>query len=242
MTTYRELVYMILEKAKGLSDDFSYTEEHIMYLLNKYRPLVLKQRYTDVRKGIPGDNYQTIILPLEEDTTNFAIYKTTTIKSIDKVPDLMLLGVPQVYSKDYFESDITLISSSRMKYVGHNKYLKNIIYAAIGIDDYLYFHSVNPQYKYLKKVYINAIFQNADDAFKLGVSDTSILPIDRVFAIDATLITPLIRLILIDILGDAYRPTDSDNNAKDDLTDKQQANANGRTQQVQSQPTQNSQE
>ena len=64
MSTYRELVYMVLDELKGISDDFTYTEDHIIFLLNKYRAFILKQRYSDVKKFIPESNYQTICLDL----------------------------------------------------------------------------------------------------------------------------------------------------------------------------------
>ena len=50
MSTYRELVYLVLDELKGTSDDFTYTEDHIIFLLNKYRAFLLKQKYSDIRK------------------------------------------------------------------------------------------------------------------------------------------------------------------------------------------------
>ena len=38
MSTYRELVYLVLDELKGTSDDFTYTEDHIIFLLNKSKP------------------------------------------------------------------------------------------------------------------------------------------------------------------------------------------------------------
>ena len=35
MNTLREMVYMVIDQLKNLSDDSYYTEEHIIYLLNK---------------------------------------------------------------------------------------------------------------------------------------------------------------------------------------------------------------
>ena len=46
----KEIIYIILDRIKGTSDDFSYTEEHILFLINKYRSYMLKQTYKDVKK------------------------------------------------------------------------------------------------------------------------------------------------------------------------------------------------
>jgi hypothetical protein len=37
MSKVKELVYMVLDEVKLLSDDAYYTEEHIVFLLGKYR-------------------------------------------------------------------------------------------------------------------------------------------------------------------------------------------------------------
>ena len=61
MNTYKELIYMCLDLLKGSSDDFSFTEEHIAYLLDKYRAFLLKQKYTnEYKKPVPNSNYQNI--------------------------------------------------------------------------------------------------------------------------------------------------------------------------------------
>ena len=62
---WREAIYMVLDEIKGSSDDFTYTKEHIAFLLGKYRALLLKQRYSDIKKRIPESNYQTICLDLQ---------------------------------------------------------------------------------------------------------------------------------------------------------------------------------
>lgn len=66
MSTYRELIYMCLDEIKVISDDSYFEEEHVSFLLDKFRPFLLKQRYGDVRKEVPQSNYQEICLDLKE--------------------------------------------------------------------------------------------------------------------------------------------------------------------------------
>ena len=66
MNTYRQLVYMVLDELKGSADDFTFTEDHVMFLLSKYRAFLLKQRYADIKKPMPESNYQTLCLELIE--------------------------------------------------------------------------------------------------------------------------------------------------------------------------------
>lgn len=43
MNTYKEMIYMVLDELHGYSDDFSYTEDHVAFLLDKYRAFILKR-------------------------------------------------------------------------------------------------------------------------------------------------------------------------------------------------------
>ena len=63
MATYRELVYMVLDELKARSDDFYYTEDHIMFLLDKYRAFLLKQKYRIPKSVVLNSNYSYIELP-----------------------------------------------------------------------------------------------------------------------------------------------------------------------------------
>ena len=124
---------------------------------------------------------------------------------------------------DYYQGDIAYVSRDRMRYVGYNKFLKNIIYCSIGPDNYLYFKSCNPQHLYLEHVRLTGIFFNSIRASDLQCPDEEgKIPcdiLDREFPIEDSLISPLVELTVKELLGASYRPADPDNNAKDDLSD-----------------------
>ena len=226
MSTFKELIYLVLDELKGMSDDFDFTEDHVHYLLTKYRAFLLKQRYSDIKKQIPESNYQTICLDLinvpaiSGEPCTGGVY----LRSKQKVPFLMQIGTPRVYPIDYYQGEITYVSRDRMRYVGYNKFLQNIIYCSIGPDNYLYFKSSNPQYLYLEKVKFTGIFQDSMQASDLQCPDnngeTICDPIDRTFPIEDALVPPLIELVVKELAGSAYKPDDEANNAKDDLANK----------------------
>jgi len=62
--TYKEIIYMCLDELHLTSDDSLFNEDHILFLINKYRAFLLKQRYSDIKRQIPESNYQTICLDL----------------------------------------------------------------------------------------------------------------------------------------------------------------------------------
>lgn len=222
MSKLKELIYMCLDEVKLHSDDALFTEDHIIFLLGKYRVFLLKQRYSDIKKQIPESNYQTICLDLIKvsaipDEPCSGVY----LRSKEKIPFLMKIGNPRVYPIDYYQGEITYISRDRMRYAGHNKYLKNIIYTSLSPNNYLYFKSCNPQYLYLEKVKMTGIFEDIIAASELqcpnedGTKICDILDIE--FPIESALVPPLIELVVKELLGAAYRPSDSENNAMDDL-------------------------
>lgn len=222
--TYREIVYMILDEIKSASDDAFFTEDHIIFLAGKLRTFLLKQRYSDVKKQIPESNYQTICLDLIEvpaisgEPCEGGFY----LRSKEKIPFLMKIGNPKVYPVDYYQGEITYVSRERMRYVGYNKYLKNIIYASIGPDNYLYFKSFNPQYLYLEKARMTGIFEDPQAASELQCpnenGDTVCDVLDREFPIEDSLVPQLVQLVVQELYNHSRSEEDDENNAKDDLS------------------------
>lgn len=221
--TYREIVYMVLDELKGMSDDFTFTEDHVAFLCGKYRLLLLKQRYyADIKKTISESNYQTICLDLIEvpaisgETCEGGSY----LRSKNKIPVTLMIGNPRVYPIDYYQGEIAYVSRDRMRYVGYNKWMKNIIYCSIAPDGYLYFKSWNPQFLYLEKVKFTAIFEDANEVSNLtcdGDEGAACDLMDRIFPIEEALVPPLIELVVNELRKAEYAPSDENNNADDDL-------------------------
>lgn len=222
---WKEAIYLVIDELKLQSDDATYTEEHIMFLLKNYRTFLLKQRYSDIKKQIPESNYQTICLDLIEvpAISGEPCEGGPYLRSKEKIPFLMKIGNPMIYPIDYYQGDITYVSRERMRYVGYNKYLKNIIYASLGPDNYLYFKSFNPQFLYLEKVRMTGIFEDPKAASELQCPDENgnivcdIL--DREFPIENALIPPLIQLVVEELTKAEYKPEDKENNSDDDLSE-----------------------
>ena len=222
MATYRELVYLCLDELKLISDDSSFNEEHVMFILGKYRGLLLKQQYKDVKKEIPESNYQTICLELIQvpAISGEECEGGTYLRSKEKIPYLMSIASPKVYPVDYYQGNISYVSRERMKYVGYNRWLPNIIYASLGPDNYLYFKSFNPQYLYLENARLTGIFENPEQASELSCNkdESTCDPMDSVFPLEEAMIPQVVELTLKELSGGLYKPEDSENNASDDLS------------------------
>lgn len=210
MSTYKELVYLVLDELKLSSDDSFFTEDHVIFLLNKYRAFILKQKYADVRKQIPDSNYSTVEVKLTVKPFDPSI-GGLHLKSSDKIPDLINVGAPSIHPENYFCDSVSLISKNRMRYVGHNKYMQNIIYATLGPDNYLYLKSSNPQFKHLEKVYMTGVFESPTELLS---GDDDIMEVK--FPLEEALIPPMIELVVKELSNSVMRPEDSINNATDD--------------------------
>lgn len=221
--TYKELIYMVLDEIKSTSDDSFFTEEHVLFLIGKYRAFLLKQRYADIKKPIPDSNYQTVCLNLSQvSTIPDEPCLGSYLKSEEEIPFTIKIGNPTVYPIDYYQGDITFVSRDRMRYVGHNKYMGNIIYASIGPDNHLYLKSANPQYLYLEQVKMTGVFEDPVKASELECTDSKESNcdiLDKEFPLEDALVPPLIELSVKELLGASYRPKDTLNNANDDLSD-----------------------
>ena len=220
--TYREIVYICLDELKGMSDDFTFTEDHLIFLLGKLRSFLLKQRYySDVKKAIAESNYQTVCLDLIEvpAISGEPCEGGSYLRSKVKGPTTLMLGNPRVFPIDFYQGNLTFVSMDRMRFVGHNKWMKDIIYCSIGPDNYLYFKSSNPQYLYLEKVKFSAIFEDPDKVSEISCNGEDIPCdlMDRVFPIEEALVPHLIELVVKELRGAEYTPSDEINNAEDNL-------------------------
>ena len=225
----KELVYSILDFLKVSSDDSFWTEEHIIFLCKKYRSFLIKKEQ-DKEKGsqdIASEfEYQQICLDLEKvpaidgEPCTGGYY----LRTIQKIPKILEGTQPRVYPLDYYQGiNISYVSRDRMRYVGTNPYLQNIIYTSIGPDLHLYLNSSNPQFLYLKKLRLSAIFEDIDDAAGLlcdsdGESQSCDV-LDMEFPIRDYLVPPLIELVVKELSGSFLRKPDEKNNASDDTPD-----------------------
>lgn len=218
---------MVLDMLKGFSDDFVYDEGHILFLLKKYRAFLIKKEQdkekssTDVASEF---EYQQICLDLEKvaaidgEPCTGGYY----LRSTKPIPKILEGTQPRVYPIDYFQGTyISYISRDRMRYVGSNPYLSNILYVALGPDLHLYLNSGNPQFLYLQKIRMSAVFEDFDAVSDLLCDaegdDTSCDVLEAEFPIREYLVPPLLEMVVKVLTGSTILREDKVNNAKDDM-------------------------
>jgi hypothetical protein len=217
--TYRELVYMALDALKIHSDDSKFTEDHVIFLLNKYRAYALQQKYSKTLEGVNNSNYQVININLIKEVidTPPEEYGGVFKKSTHKIPGIIKITLPEVYDEREWRQEYVFTSSDRLTYVGHNRFLKNIKYCAIDKDGYLELKSSKEYIQGIAAVSMSAIFEDPNDAYDFNEDTTDIL--DRVFPLEAALVPSVLELVLKDLTNGIYKPTDTTNDAQDALSD-----------------------
>ena len=221
--TLREIVFICMDEIKLHSDDSFYTEDHLVFLLNKYRSFVLKKELEKENKQLSSSNGQTICLDLIEILDENNPCGESMLRTEQKIPNLVNDCKVSLYPVNYFEGDhIIYTTMERMRYTTYNKWTKNLIYAAKGPDDYLYIKSSNPQYIYLEKLRMKAIFEDFESAAQYACDEDGeklqcdIL--DMKFPIENALVPIVTELVVKELLGVKYQPRDTQNNAADDAS------------------------
>ncbi len=225
----KEIVYMVLDLAKAATSDDSYfNEDHVIFLLKKYRSFLIKKEQekqkatTDIASEF---EYQQICLDLEKvpaidgESCTGGYYLRTT----KKIPKILEDNQPRVYPIDFYQGiNISYIPRDRMRYVGTNKFLQNIIYVSLGPDLHLYLNSSNPQFLYLKKLRMSAVFEDFDDISCYLCDDDGNSKacdvLDEVFPIREYLVPTLMELVVKELTTAKYQPVDEHNNASDDMS------------------------
>lgn len=226
--TYGEAVYMILDQLKLTSDDANFNENHVIFLLNKYRALAIKEEYERTKKELDESNKQLLCLDLIEvpAISGEVCEEGTYLRSVNKLPKILNLhhNDIQVTIMDNFNSNISYVSVDRFRWVGHNKWLKNIIYATIAPDNYVYLKSDNPQFLYLEKIKLSAIFEDPEKVQDLLCDkenfDTICDILERDFPVEMALVPSILERVRRELYQSLYNKEDENNNAKDDLAER----------------------
>lgn len=189
----------------------------------KNRTYLLKREEERLKSSGSDANKQTICVEMDLHTA-FCDDDCTDryLKSLDKIPDLIAKTTPQFTTMNVFQSNVCYIPFEKMKYTGHNKYLRNIIYAAIGPDKYVYMKSSNPAFENLTRIKITGVFDDFIAATGMACDEdgypTECDSFEMEFPMDSYLVPELVDRCLRELVGANYRPKDSGNDAMDDLS------------------------
>ena len=218
--TWRELVYMITDITKQISDDSNFNEDHIAFLCSKYRNYILNQQYLTNKKTINEADYQTICITLEPFELDICPNERI-LRSVEEIPFTMTIGSKTVYPSGIYSirSKMNHIDFLRFPYIG-NKYNKSAIYTSIGPDNHLYVKSEQEGFIYMENVSFRAIFEDIqkssllEEKCKTGCLECNIM--DTRFPLEDAWVNTLINLVVNDLIRGINMLRDNQNDATDD--------------------------
>lgn len=224
MATLGEIVYMALDILKERSDDAYYTEEHMAFLAKRMRSLLLEKKYTASKMktflDLPDEDRQTLCMELEPGTGLPLSCGHGWLRTTEKVPQEMPVAAARVYPvSDVIQSMVTLVPVERMPYVGHNRWLRDIIWCARSDDGHYWLRSTHPEFMMLERIRVSAVFSDPEEVWRMQCrgEGKACDPMAMEFPLEGALIPQCVELMVQEIAGSRYAPEDKDNDARDGL-------------------------
>lgn len=233
MSTFREMVYMVLDQNKLSGDDAYVEPEHVLFILSKVRAYLITQKYQKLKSQIGNANFQTLHFKLEP-VENLAVclngHDTYLMKSTTTVPDLLLTsdyeGYTEIMPKNIFGAPVnfTFVNNIRFNSVGYNRFMQNHNYVTIGPDNYIYVKSHNEDILLLEELTLRAVFEDIESAALLSANTNECGEqiqcdiLDLKFPLEEGLVTPLLETTGNYIYQMSSQSKDVRNNAADDLS------------------------
>lgn len=221
MATLREIVYDISEKLNITSDDSKFSEEHIAFLVNAKRNMLLSQKMSNLKKTVPQEAIQGICLGLEVDEQCFE--DINVLKSIVKVPATLDNTGRNQLIKAYpvnnnFTKNFNIIDYSRLPFVGAQKYNNKQIYVTVDPDSYLLVYNSDNRHLMLEELKIEGVFEDPESAWTLSCETVSGDFWDKQYPIDGSLLSILIDQVSQNLIIKYKIPEDEINNSEDNIT------------------------
>lgn len=223
MSTYNQVIHAVTDLNKLISDDSVINEEHVKFLLSKYRNYILYANFNTLKKVISRANYQQICIDLKPNTDDFC-ESVPMLMSTEPLPALMTIGSVTVEPPaGFMYSKFRFVNFEEFKYAGFNRFLRNEIYVTIGPDNYLYIKSNSNNIGFLGKVRMTALFDDAEQAAMMSCDDNCSIKkcsiLEHEFPLEESYIPQLIQAVGQHLASAMLTPKDKTNDATDEQDD-----------------------
>ena len=184
--------------------------------------------------GFDSPLYQQLCIELQETKPADISYSCdggNVLRSVEPIPELIDNNL-KIDLLNFFKgiNVIYINNPDRFKYQGCNKWMKNLIYAGILPNGYLYLKSANPNFLNLQKIKITGIFQDIDKSKDLlcDGSGNICTYLSSEYPLASYQLPALIQYVVNELSNSIYKPKDVANNSNDDLNKVGQIPNNGK--------------
>lgn len=218
--TLREIIFDIKEIIQSYSDDSSVSEEHLAFIINNKRNLLLRQFLSNLKKPMPKEAMQLICLNLEDDPNCTEDRKL--LRSTIKVPATMQStgrsNIVKAFSSDISLSKyLNVVDYHRFPFVGSERFNTRQIYITVDPDSYLKVYNPKNLHLFMEEIQIEGIFENPEEAYDLScnASANDCDFFDAQYPIESSLIDPIKSQILNEFTLKLQVPQDTTNDGED---------------------------
>ena len=219
MNTKEYYIYDIFEALRQYSDDSDISYEHISYLIDNNRALLLRQKYKEIGQIVPQGIRQRLHFELELSEDNIFMDIASILRTVNVLPRLIESGdfmrSIHIDFGSYNQYKAIYIQPERFNYCGNNPELQNAVYTTLGQDYRLYFKGFNESHKLISNARIWAIFENPEAAWRVSADydNTESFDKDVYYPIDADMWVTIKEVILKQLITSMQIPEDKINNA-----------------------------
>lgn len=220
MATGYELIYDIKEKLGLNTDDSKFSNELILFQIERARGALIKRNYSRNFKVIPESLKQLVELDLELVDDNDYASLDTILCSTVTLPLLIESNILNmsilVDGGSYTDLKFIKVAPERFPYVGLDVAVPNIIYYTIDYDYKLRLKSFYNKYKLLSKARFYGIFMHPEKAWEQHPDyDVSIDFLDTEYPMDAESSFEISNIVMQSLLPLLKVPLDTNNNANE---------------------------
>ena len=227
MFTLKEL-HSQLDEALNTNTDSTFPKELYTDIINTRRALYLKQEYSKRNRTIDSDIIQTIgcldfeMAPATDECCS-TIQGCQILKSIYKIPETIELnktkGLISVGPTDITKKRYSIIDYREVPYAGKGRVNSMSRYAFL-YNGYLYIFSHDVKVAAIKKLTIDAVFENPEDIADFICDDRPCWSDDSPYPLKQWMWAYIKEEITQELLRKQSIPFDEDPNFKDDKNEK----------------------
>jgi len=225
MASLNEIIYDIKEMFAAYSDDSTIlSDEHLAYIFTNKRNTYIKNYVSNLKKELPIQALQQICLTLEEDDIceDDFIY----LKSTERLPATLestgRSNISQAYLNSRTAKWINIVDYQRWAYIkSGGRFNDKQLYITLDPDDYVLVWSPSNNHELIEDLKLNIIAEDPELAYNMQCNiDKQCDFFDSNYPIEASMIDPIKKEILNELLIKYRIPVDVINNSQDDTINK----------------------
>lgn len=224
--TILEIIYDIKEKLKEYVDDTRYTDEYLLFEIDKMRSTLIRQQYDRLQRSVDEQIIQNFIMEVEEVDDLFPYSSTTNnekeyIRTKIKLPRVIELGhrnmLESITLGSVFSESLNIVSNKRFAFSGNGDFDEDQIFVTL-YNNYIYFKSKSCIEFTHDFIEVSAVLERPLEVLSFDSTQSNSTIETFQYPISSTLAMVIVDEIVSKLANLKKLPTDKENNSADDAT------------------------